>query len=1076
MGAARWSLDNKRKPEGQLHRVEHFLAAGSGDGAAAGSGRIRSLWHSDENARDAAGANEYTGGLSACSVRVPIAMDPKKAILAAGDLASTNTRSLEVWWDAAEKRLDFVLVAAGDRDLDAFKRTFLNMYPNAGFVSLESAVPIWFEPSLPCQIFDVGTQHGHYSAVFDKGRAHHLMTRVASMIQLSKNAWIQVVFRRYDFGDFLRKHVDELDSKVKEIKQGNYLSASDQILYSDKKPHDHPELGRDLTRNHRILRAHATQKRQAAQVMMSIRGLVIGEDDIDLDFDEIQSMPVENVASVYEHVGKFRYKFQNFYNSDKPKRVQVRITGSKKRCSRIDLFRLRLLPDPKKLTNAALNRYLGKDLLGRYHTRNPLPFLILTLDEMALFAHLPDSSAIPNLDATRGIMMPSKPSTKSGVPLGFFNAGHGGSDRDVIWGQIVHSKDADAAVIALMDLATHVYVLGGSGSGKTTLIRALAKHLEVCNRNRISRNAFIYLDPKGDDSHKFVRQCDADAVSGGRVHFLDPQQTKFSINPLELPAHSPWEREETVSRYVGYFMKTIEEWYQQSTSYVQMERIFRALLFYIYVKHDAPTFLDIYHIILKLQNGGPQAIPEIIRTYGAPEPAMRQALDSIATLKGDAFTPLLNRVEQFATDPVLRRMFCVRKGTVDFAEIIQPGHQTIVRISPLNMPHYVQPLAMQTFILKLWFTIQERANRVPDESERTQVVLALDEFQIVKDMQALQLMLEQARSLGLGLVLSHQTAEQISDKQLGLITGNSGTQLVGKVNGKDASRIAQIWDPQFQKELQQRLSSQEYFHWTMREKAPPGQEQPPPVQFWLAKPPDMIVTDAEYEGFVREQLAKYGSGTVGLNAMAQAASEKSRWLENIQVELPTRMEWRIMCLLHQNAEMQQTELADQLRVQNRDEVAAALRGMVERGLVERTGMVRTAPYALSKKAEQAYFGFDYAEVGTASDVAEVSQKAVDAYLERGLFVTVAAQRIRKGTDRTDLVAYDYERKIPISVEIESASEVQSHPEHVRYNMTKWPKLGFAECHVWSKSPKIRGILEQLDGEEKERVSVMVISS
>ena len=296
------------------------------------------------------------------------------------------------------------------------------------------------------------------------------------------------------------------------------------------------------------------------------------------------------------------------------------------------------------------------------------------------------------------------------------------------------------------------------------------------------------------------------------------------------------------------------------------------------------------------------------------------------------------------------------------------------------------------------------------------------------------------------------------------------------MNGKDASRIAQIWDPQFLKELQRQLSSQEYFHWTIREKAPPGQEQPPPVQFWLAKPPDMITGDAEYDKFVREQLAKYGAGVIGPDAIAQAAREKSVWLGNITVELPPKLEWGIMRLLHGGAEMQQGELAKELRVQNRDEVAAALRDMEGRGMVERTGTVRTSPYRLSKEVERTYFELDYAEVGTAPDVAEVADKAVSAYLKEGLFVATASQRIKKGRDRTDLVAYDYAREVPISVEIESVSEVDSHPEHVMYNMTKWAKMGFAECHVWSKSPKIKSIREQLDGEQKKRVSVIVISS
>ncbi len=1045
MGSRRWRLANRKKPEGQLGCTKHFLAAG-------------------------------TGRLAAYSVRIPIEMDVKKAVLAAGDLAGARTRSFEVWWDAADKRMEFVLVAEED-DLDAYKQSFLNMYPNAAFSAMGQTEPGWFGPPGPdCQIFDVGTRHGHYSTVFDRARAHHLMSRVARLVQLSRSAWIQFVFRRHSFDSFLRGHVSRLDARALEIKQGNYLSTAELITLSDKKPHDHPELGYDFANNYAGLQKHATLKTQSAQVIMSVRGMIRGDREINLNFDEIESLPVENIFSGHEHLTKFPYRNQDFWDEKKPKKVEIRITDSRERFPRMDVFARRLLPDPDKLLGAARGRYFDKGLLGGYRDRPPLPFLILNLSEIPLLVHLPDPVDTPNIEATRGVTIPSRSSAKAGAPLGFFRPKPRDFDWGKTWGVVVPSKDEDAAVISPADFATHVYAVGASGSGKTSLVRVIAKHLEVWNENGTMRNAFIYVDPKGDDSHKFVRQCGPGPISDGRIHFLDPQKTKFSINPLELPDHSPWEREEVVSRHVGYFMKTIEEWYQQSASYVQMERIFRALLFYMYMKHDAPTFLDIHHVILRLQDSGQQAMPEIIQTYGTPEPEMRQALDSIATLKGDAFTPLLNRVEQFATDPVLRRMFSVRNGTVDFGELIQPGHQTIVRISPLNMPHHVQPLAMQAFILKLWFTIQERANRTPDESERTQVVLALDEFQIVKDLQVLQLMLEQARSLGLGLVLSHQTTEQISDKQLGLITGNSGTQLVGKVNGKDASRIAQIWDPQFLKELQQQLSSQEYFHWTIREKAPPGLEQPPPVQFWLSRPPDMMTGDAEYDAFVSKQLAKYGAGVIGPDAIAQAAREKSMWLGNITVELPPKLEWGIMRLLHENSEMQQGELAKGLRVQNRDEVAAALRDMEGRGIVERTGTVRTSPYRLSKEIERTYFELDHAEVGTAPDVAEVADKAVSAYLKEGLFVAAASQRIKKGRDRTDLVAYDYAREVPISVEIESVSEVDSHPEHVMYNMTKWAKMGFVECHVWSKSPKIKGIREQLDGEQKKRVSVIVISS
>ncbi|MGI9566261.1 MAG: hypothetical protein ACR2LL_04520, partial [Nitrosopumilus sp.] len=43
----------------------------------------------------------------------------------------------------------------------------------------------------------------------------------------------------------------------------------------------------------------------------------------------------------------------------------------------------------------------------------------------------------------------------------------------------------------------------------------------------------------------------------------------------------------------------------------------------------------------------------------------------------------------------------------EFEKLIESGQYTIVRISALHIPHHVQPLAIQAFVIKLWFTIQE---------------------------------------------------------------------------------------------------------------------------------------------------------------------------------------------------------------------------------------------------------------------------------------------------------------------------------------------------------------------------------
>ena len=77
----------------------------------------------------------------------------------------------------------------------------------------------------------------------------------------------------------------------------------------------------------------------------------------------------------------------------------------------------------------------------------------------------------------------------------------------------------------------------------------------------------------------------------------------------------------------------------------------------------------------------------------------------------------------------------------------------------------------------------------------------------------------------------------------------------------------------------------------------------------------------------------------------------------------------------------------------------------------------------------------------------------------GRFVTIAKQ---KGDERVDMLAYDYDSREIISIEIESKSEVSSHPEQVKYNAKKWVKMGFDGCQIWSKSKQIRDYVVDCD--------------
>ena len=179
----------------------------------------------------------------------------------------------------------------------------------------------------------------------------------------------------------------------------------------------------------------------------------------------------------------------------------------------------------------------------------------------------------------------------------------------------------------------------------------------------------------------------------------------------------------------------------------------------------------------------------MFRELGKPDDILELAMKQMTDLQKEAFNPILNRIEKFTLSKTLRHLFCVRESTIDFQELITPGHITIIRLSPLNIPENFISLIKQAIVVKIWFMIQERANKIKIESDRTQVVLALDEFQDVAGLPVIDAILTQARSYKLCLLLSHQNATQLEPTLFETIIQNVGTQFVGKVGGLDAARF-----------------------------------------------------------------------------------------------------------------------------------------------------------------------------------------------------------------------------------------------------------------------------------------------
>lgn len=641
----------------------------------------------------------------------------------------------------------------------------------------------------------------------------------------------------------------------------------------------------------------------------------------------------------------------------------------------------------------------------------------------------------------------------------------------VEFGRLVSTRHG-AAGIAPEDLPRHTYVLAGTGSGKTTLIRKLYKHLECANYTGVLASSAIYIDVKDEDALLFLRQCERRSFDEGRVTYLDLNRTGLAINLLELPRHDPRDREAVVSRMVGHVTEMFKEFYSQQQIFVQMERILRLLLLYLYSNTDTPTLIDLHDIILRLHRNRSE-LKRILYVYrNMTGPEMKDSLEALSSLPKDSWVPLMNRMEAFATDPYLKNRFAVRKSTVDFERMLEPGNITIFRISDTETPRYAHGLAVMAIVIKIWFAVQERAARM-SRDERSLVLLTLDEFQRIRDLSIVTSILSQARTYNMGLVLSHQNLSQISDEVLETIVGNTATQMYGRISGIDAAKIGRIMDPRFAKELSEQIAVQPDFVFTMRFPPPPGSPQDLPTQFRMDPPPPLILSHEEAEEFICKMKQLQKNAEIAESALHSEDDSKMQWTKQLGAEFLTKDQWDVVRFLRRDdGNLRMITMGTNNRDRNRTK--DVIMSLIGAGLVEVTssskiGAQTMRVYGLTAKAKSAYFPDSYSSIGTADDVDYIASEATEYYLTHGYFVSPARQEGRRDALACDLVAYDYDTKTAISVEIESLAEVQSHPEQVKYNMTKWRDLGFAQCHVWSRSSVAESIRASLDDADKVTV-------
>ncbi|PJE67230.1 hypothetical protein COU95_03565, partial [Candidatus Shapirobacteria bacterium CG10_big_fil_rev_8_21_14_0_10_40_9] len=321
------------------------------------------------------------------------------------------------------------------------------------------------------------------------------------------------------------------------------------------------------------------------------------------------------------------------------------------------------------------------------------------------------------------------------------------------------------------DRRRHIYIIGKTGTGKTTLIANMA-----INDMR-NREGLAVVDPHGDLSEILL-----DFIPSHRLNdvcYLDPSDRAhpFYLNPLEVK--DPEHRELVASGIVAIFYKL----YSYSWG-PRLEYILRNSILTLLSKPDS-TLVEVPELLTN-RNFRQKVIEKIddrvLQKFWAQE--FEQMSER---LMAEAISPILNKVGQFVSSPMIRGIIGHPRSTVDLEEIMNQGKILIVNLSQGKLGEDNAALLGAMFITKMQLASMGRV-KIP-EAERKDFYLYVDEFQNFATTSFIKI-LSEARKYRLNLALANQYIAQVPEEVQKAIFGNTGTLLSFLVGAEDSQILS----------------------------------------------------------------------------------------------------------------------------------------------------------------------------------------------------------------------------------------------------------------------------------------------
>jgi len=323
-----------------------------------------------------------------------------------------------------------------------------------------------------------------------------------------------------------------------------------------------------------------------------------------------------------------------------------------------------------------------------------------------------------------------------------------------------------------------MYILGKTGTGKSTLIQNMAG-------SDIRRgHGMALIDPHGDLTEAVLHLVPKRRVKD--VIYFNPADIEYPIafNPLEKVGHDKYHL--ITSSLITVFKKVSGDFWGP-----RMEHILRNSILAL-LEQPQSTLLDIPLLLTDKYFRGDiidRITNQVVQNFWLLEFEKYSAW-----LRSDATAPILNRIGQFLSSPLIRNIVCQPKSAFNLREIMDERKILIVDLSKGKIGDDNCSLLGSLLVIKLQLAALNRAD-MPEKS-RLPFHLFIDEIHSFLTMSFIDI-LSEARKYNLYLVLSHQYIEQLDERVRAAIIGNVGTIVSFRVGAEDSKFLAKEFYPTF---------------------------------------------------------------------------------------------------------------------------------------------------------------------------------------------------------------------------------------------------------------------------------------